>query len=82
MTWVGSMARGGFKCPGCQPVPNAIMERYAREVYSWHRGWCKSLQQVPAKYELCDCGHSDENPCPHTEAQIIQKERAHYGEAT
>lgn len=80
MSWVGSMARGGFKCLGCKPVPNAIMERYAQEMYAWHRKWCKAMQVVPINPMFCDCGHAEDSP--YTEAQIIQKERAHYGEAT
>lgn len=76
MVWRGSLARGGYACPGCDPVAgnSEIMKRYSAEVHGWHRPWCAALKRKPTDPKACDCGHAQ--PSPHTHEQIEQRERA------
>ena len=83
LVWRGSLGRGSYVCPMCHQSPERtkILARYGDEVLAWHRSWCKAVRQGKGKTDpkLCDCGHTE--PCPYSEAQIEQRERAAYGEA-
>lgn len=81
----GSMARGRYACPRCEPETDGssdrLLQRYHAEVHAWHRSWCSALAHRGAgrtNPKACDCGHTE--PCPYTSQQIEQRERAAYGE--